>query len=93
METLLPLALQILSGIVGGNIAAVIFRKFSLGVMGNSLAGMVGGALSGTLLSVVAGIGLGNRLSEMIAACVAGGAIMLLTGIIRKYVYPEADHQ
>ena len=38
MEVLMPFVISLVAGAVGGNVAGALLRKFSLGVMGNSLA-------------------------------------------------------
>jgi hypothetical protein len=50
------LALHLISGALGGNIAGALFRNLSLGVVGNSLAGVVGGGLGGQLLTALLGL-------------------------------------
>lgn len=40
-QTLISL-ISIFVGIIGGNIAAVIFKKYSFGVIGNTIAGVFG---------------------------------------------------
>jgi uncharacterized membrane protein YeaQ/YmgE (transglycosylase-associated protein family) len=50
---MLALIIQIISGAVGGNIAGVILKNFSLGPIGNSIAGLVGGGIGGQLLSML----------------------------------------
>lgn len=61
MEALMPLIIQLISGAVGGNIIGALLKKFSLGVVGNSIAGLVGGGLGGQFLGNMLGAGMGAK--------------------------------
>jgi hypothetical protein len=78
----LLLAVQLLSGAVGGNALGAAAKSLSLGPVGNSIAGLIGGALGGHLLASLTGgasaegtdgFGLGAFLAS-IAGGVGGGA-------------------
>ncbi len=45
--------LQLISGGVGGNIAAALLKKLNLGPVGNSIAGIVGGLITGQVLRLL----------------------------------------
>ena len=81
MEALMPLIIQLISGAVGGNIIGVLLKKYSLGVVGNSVAGLVGGGLGGQFLGNMLGAGMG---SEIVAAGAGGGVLMIFTGLIKN---------
>jgi uncharacterized membrane protein YeaQ/YmgE (transglycosylase-associated protein family) len=86
MEAVILLATNLISGVVGGNIAGLVFRKISLGVMGNTLAGIVGGSLGAQLLSAAPLEGLSGIWGQLLSGGIGGGAIMIIIGLIRKSV-------
>ena len=81
MEGLMPLIYQLITGAVGGNVIGALLKKYSLGVVGNSIAGIVGGGLSGQLLGGMLGGGLGG---ELAAAGAGGGVLMVIVGLIKS---------
>ena len=81
MEALMPLILQLISGAVGGNIIGALLKKFSLGILGNSIAGLVGGGLGGQLLGGMLGSGMGG---DIAAAGAGGGVLMIIIGLIKS---------
>jgi uncharacterized membrane protein YeaQ/YmgE (transglycosylase-associated protein family) len=44
------LLIQLVSGAVGGNIAGMGLKKYSLGTLGNSIAGILGGGIGAQIL-------------------------------------------
>jgi uncharacterized membrane protein YeaQ/YmgE (transglycosylase-associated protein family) len=48
----LPLIVSLVSGGVGGNIAAAVMQKFNLSPVGNTIAGIEGGGVGAQLLSM-----------------------------------------
>lgn len=86
MDAAILLATNLLSAVAGGNIAGLLFRKISLGVMGNTLAGIVGGSLGAQLLSAVPLGGLSGIWGQLLSGGIGGGAIMIVIGLIRKSV-------
>jgi len=91
METLLPLLLKIIAGAVGGNVVGLLFRKLSIGFMGNSLAGLVGGVMSGQIVATLTGIELNTTLTQMLAAGFFGGALTFVTGLLRRYLASKSE--
>ena len=81
MEALMPLIIQLISGAVGSNIIGAHLKKFSLGVVGNSIAGLVGGGLGGQFLGNMLGAGMGG---EIAAAGAGGGVLMIIIGLIKN---------
>ncbi len=85
METLIPLAIHLIAGVIGGNIAGLVLKRFSLGPVGNSLAGIVGGVLGGQLLNRVGDL-LGGFAGDVVVGGIGGAVLMIAVGIIRKLV-------
>ena len=91
METLLPLVVHIVCGLIGGVTAGIFFRSYSLGPLGNILAGIVGGGLGGLIGAEVAGIisaaGVDGIIIDVLFGGVGGGGFMLATGLARKKIH------
>lgn len=87
MESLI---IQLLSGAVGGNVAAKVMPKFDLGTLMNSVAGVVGGGIGAQLIGMVipgmlsGGLSLGGIVSSVASGGVGGGAMLAIVGIIRS---------
>jgi len=81
MEALMPLITQLISGAVGGNVIGAVLKKFSLGMVGNSIAGLVGGGLAGQFLGPMLGGGLP---AELGAAAGGGGILMVVIGLVKN---------
>ncbi len=97
MEAYLPLIIQLISGAAGGHIAGKIWKGFSMGTLGNTLAGLVGGAAGGWLFDMVGlapgdsmptgsgnGPGLETLLGGMAAGLVGGGLTTAVVGGLRS---------
>jgi len=91
---LASLAVQLVSGAVGGNAAGAALKKLSLGTVGNSIVGIIGGGLGGQLLAMI-GVGgadagaAGGMDMNAIVSSVAGGGVggavlMAIVGFIRQ---------
>ena len=44
------LLIQLVSGAIGGNLAGMGLKKYSLGMLGNSIAGILGGGIGAQIL-------------------------------------------
>lgn len=94
MGEYLPLIIQLISGVIGGNIAGKIFANFSMGPLGNSAAGILGGGLGGALLLMMdfteqgseaaAGLNLETVLGSVAAGGVGGILLMAVVGGLRR---------
>jgi uncharacterized membrane protein YeaQ/YmgE (transglycosylase-associated protein family) len=72
--------LQLISGGVGGNIAAALLKKLNLGPVGNSIAGIVGGLITGQVLRLLGSGGV----AAATAASAASTSGMDLTSILQR---------
>lgn len=88
---LIVLIVQLISGAAGGNIAGSLLKKFSLGILGNSIVGILGGGLGGQLLRVLGaggtaagGLDIGSIISSIAGGGVGGGVLMVIVGLIRQ---------
>ena len=89
------LLVQLVSGVVGGNIAGALLKKFDLGPIGNSVAGLVGGGLGGQLLGMLtsggaaaavpaSGMDLSSILTSVAGGGVGGAVVMAIVGLIKS---------
>ena len=97
MEAYLPLIIQLISGAAGGHIAGKIWKGFSMGALGNTLAGLAGGAAGGWVFDMM-GLGPGNSmpagtengpglealLGSLAAGLVGGGLTTAVIGGLRS---------
>ena len=90
----LPLIIQLLSGVFGGNLAGKLMPSNSLGTLWNSVAGIAGGGIGGALLGMLSpdlgaaaassSMDIGSILSSVAGGGVGGGVLMAVIGFIKK---------
>ncbi|MCV6628582.1 MAG: hypothetical protein OIF50_01855 [Flavobacteriaceae bacterium] len=89
MEQYLPLIIQLISGAIGGNIAAKLMKNLSLGTLANSILGILGGGLGGQLLGLFgletsAGMDVVGIVGSLASGAVGGGTLMAIIGLLKK---------
>lgn len=81
------LIIQLVTGAIGGNLAGALFKKLSLGFLGNTIVGMLGGGLGGQILGAL-GISAAPTgaidIPSIVSSFAGGGVLMAIIGIIRK---------
>jgi len=97
------LAIQLLSGALGGHAGGAIARSLSLGGFGNSIAGMVGGGLGSQILvsllgfasQAASGVGgepdvgdMGHIVAQVAGAGLGGGLMVMIVGVLRQIFEP-----
>jgi uncharacterized membrane protein YeaQ/YmgE (transglycosylase-associated protein family) len=88
----MELLIQLISGVVGGNVAGMAMKDKSLGPIGNSIAGLVGGGVGGQILSAVLGMSAGDGMdigsiaSQIAGGGVGGAIVMAIVGVIKKSI-------
>jgi hypothetical protein len=85
----LPLIIQLVSGVVGGNVLGAAVKSLNLGPVGNSLAGLLGGGLGGQLLASLAQGGSPTGMDvatilESIGGGVTGGGVLTAAAAFMK---------
>ena len=77
---------SLIAGAVGGNIIGALFKKFSLGTIGNTLAGVVGGGLAGyAILNMMSANDMAATFAGLIASSAVGGAVVtFIAGVIKN---------
>jgi hypothetical protein len=95
METLLPLIIQVVAGLIGGNAAGAALKDKSLGTTGNSIAGGVGGVILGQILQAVmggspdvaaatAGMDVGKIVTDLIGGGAGGAILTAIVGMLKN---------
>jgi hypothetical protein len=83
---MLQAIVSLLSGIAGGNIAGAVLKKFSLGIVWNSILGLLGGGLGGELRCMISGGGTlqtGSILGCILSSALGGGVLMSIVGLLK----------
>lgn len=87
MESVIgQIIVALLSGGVGGNIAAALLKKFSLGPVGNTIVGLIGGGLGQQLLSATGLLQSTGLVGNIGGSVVGGGILMSIVGLIKNAV-------
>ena len=91
---MMSLIISLLSGALGGNLAAKFMPSSTLGTLGNSVAGIAGGGLGGSLLGMVSpamgaaaasgGMDVTSILGSVAGGGVGGGVVMAIIGFVKK---------
>jgi uncharacterized membrane protein YeaQ/YmgE (transglycosylase-associated protein family) len=89
-NALVHMILTLISGGVGGNLAAAILKRFSLGPLGNTIVGLIGGGLGGQLVSAMAGAEPAGILGSIAGSTVGGGVLMAIVGLIKSLMATRA---
>jgi hypothetical protein len=96
--TLSSFLIQLVTGILGGHIAAAAAHEHSFGVLGHTIMGAIGGGLSGAFLQtfaatvVTAGGGVNEPTAVELAmlqgltGAAAGGILTLVAGFLRHAI-------
>ncbi|ODT21383.1 MAG: hypothetical protein ABS35_17475 [Kaistia sp. SCN 65-12] len=96
METLLPLIIQVVAGLIGGNAAGSALKDKSLGTTGNSIAGGIGGLILGQILQAVmgggagdaataaAGMDIGKIVTDLIGGGAGGAILTAIVGMLKN---------
>lgn len=83
MEGIGALIINLLIGAAGGNLAGMLLKAKSLGVLWNSVVGILGGGLGFFILGMV-GVGGGNLVMQVIAAFIGGAVLLFIVSLFRK---------
>ncbi|MCX5519084.1 hypothetical protein OSH10_11615 [Kaistia defluvii] len=98
METLLPLIIQVVAGLIGGNAAGAALKEKSLGTTGNSIAGGVGGIILGQILqalmggaapdagAAMAGMDIGKIVTDIVGGGAGGAILTAIVGMLKNQV-------
>ena len=85
----LPLIIQLVSGVVGGNVLGAAVKNLNLGPVGNTIAGLLGGVIGGHLASLAqggaaGGMDVGTLLGSVGGGVAGGGALTALVAGLKQ---------
>jgi hypothetical protein len=89
MESLMPLIIQAVAGLVGGNVGGAALKNSNLGGLGNTIAGALGGIGGGaflpSLLGMVAEGGAGpSMLGSLVSGGLGGIVLQVVAGLVKS---------
>ncbi|CAM1349770.1 hypothetical protein [Tenacibaculum insulae] len=79
----MELIISLLSGAIGGNLAGILLKKFSLGTLWNSVVGILGGGIGAQLLGML-GVNVGGIIGNIAGSGVGGVVLLVLIGVIKS---------
>ena len=95
MDQIFALAIQVIAGLIGGNVAGTAMKESSLGTVGNSVAGAIGGVGLGQVLQLIlasdgadaanaaAGMNVGGLVTDVLGGGVGGAILSAIVGFIK----------
>ena len=93
-DLLIPIIIQVISGVVGSGIVGTILKQAAMAMLPKLLAGGIGGIAGGQLLGGVisgalggdasSGMDIGNILGNVIAGAGGGGGLAAIAGTLLK---------
>ena len=87
---IISLIVNLMSGAIGGNLAAAVLKDQSLGTIGNSVAGILGGGIGAVALQALGasagtvGLDIGSLIASILSGGVGGAIVMAVIGLIRS---------
>ncbi len=95
MEMLLPIVIQLIGGVLGGNAVGALLKDINLGALGNSVVGMIGGGVLGQIISTLVpnlattmtaagGVDLAATAAQVVGGGVGGAALVGIIGAVRQ---------
>lgn len=75
---------SLISGGVGGNLAGMLMKKYSLGTLWNTVVGIIGGAGGMQILEMIGMLGGdGGMIANIAGSAVGGGVLMAIVGLVK----------
>ena len=87
---IVSLIVNLISGALGGNIAASFLKDQSLGTIGNSVAGIFGGGIGAAILQALGaftgtgGLDVGSLIASVLSGGIGGAVVMAIIGLIKS---------
>ena len=85
---IISLIVNLISGAIGGNLAASVLKDQSLGTFGNSVAGILGGGIGAAILQALGvsagagGLDIGSLIASILSGGVGGAIVMAVIGLV-----------
>jgi hypothetical protein len=89
MEALLPIIVQAVTGVLGGEAIGAVVKKAAMGHGAKILSGIIGGVGGGALLSSMGGDAgaLGGLLGDAVGGAVGGGVLTGSVGVVARFPF------
>lgn len=86
MEALLPIIVQVVSGIIGGQAVSVALKQVDMSQVVKIISGAVGGVGGGILLDMLGGGSgaMGSMVGDAIGGVAGGGVLTAIVGMVMK---------
>lgn len=86
MEALLPIIIQVVTGIIGGQAVGAALKQVDVSQVVKVISGAVGGVGGGMLLDTLAGGGgaLGSMVGDAVGGVAGGGVLTAIVGMVMK---------
>ena len=80
--------LSLISGAIGGNVAAGLMRRLNLGLRWNVLVGLLGGLVTGLVSAQLVTLdrSMASLLYTVSSSALGGGALVILAALIRNAI-------
>ncbi len=78
------LLIQLVSGAVGGNVAGMGLKKYSLGTLGNSIAGILGGVIGAQILGTLIASTAEGILDDVDSGTIGDAVLMIIVRVIKQ---------
>ena len=95
IEMILPIVIQLIGGVLGGNAVGTLLQDINLGTLGNSVVGAIGGGILGQIISAllptlartmtIAGdVDLAAAAAQVVGGGVGGAVLVAIVGAVRQ---------
>lgn len=86
MEALLPIIIQVVTGVIGGQAVGAALKQVDMSQIVKIITGAVGGVGGGVLLDTLAGGGgaMGSMVGDAIGGVAGGGVLTAVVGMVMK---------
>lgn len=86
MEALLPIIIQVVTGIIGGQAVGAALKQVDVSQVVKIISGAIGGVGGGMLLDGLAGGGgaMGSMVGDAIGGVAGGGVLTAIVGMVMK---------
>ena len=85
-STLEQVILALIYGGLGGNVAAAVLKKFSLGPVGDTIVGLVGGGIGHQLMTASGLLQSTGMVGNVGGSLVGGGILMTIVGLVKNAI-------
>jgi len=81
---MIALIIQLVSGVIGGNVAGTAVKSLDMGVLRNSVAGLLGGGIGSGILTGLGISGFDGTIGQIASGGIGGIILMAVAGAIQN---------